>query len=56
VVSANPFDVAGSKAAGLKAAFIDRPGKGWIDRIDEKRVPSVVSRSVDEAIKSILNY
>jgi 2-haloacid dehalogenase len=56
VVSANPFDVAGARAFGLKAAFIDRAGKGWIDRIDDTRVPSVVARGVDEAIKSILNY
>jgi len=56
VVSANPFDVAGARAFGLKAAFIDRAGKGWIDRIDDTRAPSVVARGVDEAIKSILDY
>lgn len=54
VVSANPFDIVGSRAAGLKAAFIDRVGKGWIDRLDEKRAPVVVASGVDEAIISIL--
>ncbi|KAI0844905.1 haloacid dehalogenase [Daldinia vernicosa] len=54
VVSANPFDIVGSRAAGLKAAFIDRIGKGWIDRLDEKRAPVVVASGVDEAIASIL--
>ncbi|KAI1371636.1 haloacid dehalogenase [Hypoxylon crocopeplum] len=54
VVSANPFDIVGSRAAGLKAAFIDRTGKGWVDRLDEKRSPSIVASGVDEAIKSIL--
>ncbi len=56
VVSANPFDVVGARAAGLKAAFIDRTGKGWIDRLDEKRAPSVITSGVDEAIKRILKY
>ncbi|RYP74168.1 hypothetical protein DL769_004083 [Monosporascus sp. CRB-8-3] len=54
VVSANPFDIVGARAAGLNAAFIDRAGKGWIDRLDEMRVPSVVTRGVDEAVRSIL--
>ncbi|RYO87416.1 hypothetical protein DL766_008383 [Monosporascus sp. MC13-8B] len=54
VVSANPFDIVGARAAGLNAAFIDRAGKGWIDHLDEARVPSVVARGVDEAVRSIL--
>ncbi|KAI1087601.1 haloacid dehalogenase [Rostrohypoxylon terebratum] len=56
LVSANPFDIVGARAAGLKASFIDRSGKGWIDRLDEKRAPSVTASGVDEAIKSILKY
>ncbi|KAF3066422.1 Haloacetate dehalogenase H-2 [Daldinia childiae] len=54
VVSANPFDIVGSRAAGLKAAYIDRSGKGWIDRLDEERAPEVIALSVDKAINSIL--
>ncbi|KAI2622735.1 haloacid dehalogenase [Hypomontagnella submonticulosa] len=54
VVSANPFDIVGARAAGLRAAFIDRAGKGWIDRLDEKREPSIIASGVDAAIKSIL--
>lgn len=54
VVSANPFDVVGARAAGLQAAFIDRAGQGWVDRLDEQRTPSVIAAGVDEAIKSIL--
>ncbi|KAI0836195.1 haloacid dehalogenase [Hypoxylon sp. FL0890] len=56
VVSANPFDIVGSRSAGLKSAFIDRAGKGWIDRLDENRRPLIVAPGVDEAIKSILKY
>ncbi|KAI0864781.1 haloacid dehalogenase [Xylaria cubensis] len=56
VVSANPFDIVGAKAAGLQAAFIDRPGKGWVDRLDETQKPSLVTDSVDKAVQSILKY
>ncbi|OTB00755.1 hypothetical protein M426DRAFT_323999 [Hypoxylon sp. CI-4A] len=54
VVSANPFDVAGAGVAGLRAAFIDRAGTGWIDRLDETRTPAIVARGVDDAVKLIL--
>ncbi|CAJ2508539.1 Uu.00g135650.m01.CDS01 [Anthostomella pinea] len=56
VMSGNPFDIVGAKAAGLRAAFIDRPRKGWIDRLDEKRAPNVIANGVDEAVKSVLKY
>ncbi|KAH7012510.1 uncharacterized protein B0I36DRAFT_339504 [Microdochium trichocladiopsis] len=56
VISANPFDVVGAKAAGLRAAWIDRAGKGWVDRLDEMRVPSVTATGVGEAIKAILSW
>lgn len=55
VVSANPFDIAGAKAAGLRAAFIDRSGKGWIDRLDETSTPCLVTGGVDKAIQLILD-
>ncbi|KAK6821793.1 haloacid dehalogenase [Apiospora arundinis] len=55
VVSANPFDITGARAAGLKAAFIDRPGKGWIDHLDETGRPTVVALGVEEAVKAILS-
>ncbi|KAI0969016.1 haloacid dehalogenase [Xylaria arbuscula] len=56
VISANPFDVVGAKAAGLKTVFIDRPGRGWIDRLDEMHMPSFIAGSVDQAIQFILDY
>ncbi len=54
LVSANPFDVAGARAAGLRAAFVDRSGRGWVDRLDEARAPTVVVRGLDEAVRAIL--
>ncbi|KAI0474958.1 haloacid dehalogenase [Xylariaceae sp. FL0804] len=56
VVSANPFDIAGARAAGLNAAFIDRAGRGWVDRLDETREPAIVAGGVDEAVRRILDY
>ncbi|KAI0425757.1 haloacid dehalogenase [Xylaria sp. FL1042] len=56
VVSANPFDVVGAKAAGLKTVFIDRPGRGWIDRLDEMHMPSLIAGSVEQAIQFVLEY
>ncbi|OAA71615.1 asparagine synthetase domain containing protein 1 [Cordyceps fumosorosea ARSEF 2679] len=31
LVSSNPFDVCGAAASGLKSAWVDRAGKGWLD-------------------------
>jgi len=33
LVSGNPFDVSGSRAAGLNAIWIDKSGSGWVDQI-----------------------
>ncbi|KAI1810637.1 haloacid dehalogenase [Poronia punctata] len=72
VVSANAFDVVGARAFGLKAVFIDRVGRGWVDGLDgdndnddddddgggggQERGGLVVVRGVDEAVKAILEY
>jgi 2-haloacid dehalogenase len=56
VVSANPFDAVGAKAAGLESAWVDRAGKGWIDRLGDVIGgirPTVVVSGVDEAISEI---
>jgi 2-haloacid dehalogenase len=58
VITANPFDAVGAKAAGLQSAWIDRLGKGWIDQLGEVIggiKPTVVATGVDEAIHKIIN-
>ena len=55
VVSSNPFDVVGARAAGLNAAFVDRSGRGWTDRLDDARIPTIVATGLDQAVKSILD-
>ncbi|KAH9930807.1 haloacid dehalogenase [Amylocystis lapponica] len=33
LVSGNPFDITGARAAGLGAIWVDRAGKGWTDQL-----------------------
>jgi 2-haloacid dehalogenase len=57
LVSANPFDAVGAEVAGLRAAWIDRAGKGWVDRLGDvvgDIRPTIVVPGVDEAIAEIL--
>ncbi|KAK3942044.1 HAD-like domain-containing protein [Diplogelasinospora grovesii] len=57
VVSANPFDAVGAVHAGLKSAWIDRAGKGWVDRLGDVIGgvrPTVVVKGVDEAVAAII--
>ncbi|KAK7610429.1 haloacid dehalogenase, type II [Phyllosticta paracitricarpa] len=50
VVSGNPFDIVGARAAGMKAAWVDRQGGGWQDRLggQQQWAPTVVLRSLEE--------
>jgi FMN phosphatase YigB (HAD superfamily) len=35
LVSSNPFDICGSRNAGWRALWIDRPNKGWKDQLGD---------------------
>lgn len=66
LVSSNPFDVAGARSVGLRSAWIDRAGTGWVDRLGEaifgvgddvrkrRARPTIIARGVDQAIEEIL--
>jgi 2-haloacid dehalogenase len=56
VVTANPFDAVGARAAGLNCAWIDRAGTGWVDALGDLVgvEPTIVAKGVDEAVQSIL--
>lgn len=65
LVSANAFDVLGARAAGLRAAWVDRAGTGWVDQLGEAiseaggagrrdLTPTIVVKGVDEAVEKIL--
>lgn len=59
LVSANAWDVVGARARGLQAAFVDRRGGGWTDRLGDVIggiKPSVIASGVDRAVIEILNH
>lgn len=66
LVTGNPFDVVGARAAGLRAAWVDRAGGhhgmgGWNDRLGELvgRTgvgPTVMVKGVDEAVAAIKKW
>lgn len=66
LVSGNPFDVVGARAAGLQAAWVDRAGGhhgmgGWNDRLGELVKeggvgPTLVVKGVDEAVAAIKKW
>ncbi|KAI6374673.1 hypothetical protein MCOR25_003136 [Pyricularia grisea] len=58
LVTANPFDVVGARANGVKVVWIDRAGTGWIDRLGEVIAtdigPTHIEAGVHEAVLRIL--
>lgn len=54
LVSGNPFDVTGALSVGMKAAWVDRAGKGWIDAMDAQLEPTVTGKDLNEVINAII--
>lgn len=48
LVSSNPFDVVGARAAGLKAVWVDRSGKGWQDQLGQE--PTEIIHSLADLV------
>ena len=46
LVSGNPFDVVGARAVGMNAAWVDRAGTGWQDKLGHE--PTKVIRDLRE--------
>ena len=55
LVSGNPFDVVGARSVSMKAAWVDRAGKGWTDGLlqGEEGRPTLVGRDLGEAVEGI---
>lgn len=55
LVSGNPFDVVGARAAGMKAAWIDRAGNGWQDAMvaGDLGKPTVIVKNLGEVIDAV---
>lgn len=54
LVTANPFDVVGSRNVGMKAAWVDRAGRGWQDAAVPGLPPTVIGAGLDEIVSSII--
>jgi 2-haloacid dehalogenase len=50
LVSGNPFDVVGARAMGMQAAWVDRDGNGWADRLGDE--PTVVVKGLGEVVEA----
>lgn len=48
LVSSNPFDVVGARAVGLPAIWVDRAGRGWIDKLGHE--PTAIVRDLGEVV------
>ncbi len=51
LVSGNPFDVVGARACGLQAAWVDRAGNGWQDKLGKE--PTVIVKSLEEVADAV---
>jgi len=58
LVSGNPFDVVGARAVGMQAAWVDRQGNGWVDRLGELAGggPTLIVGGVEEAVQGIRRW
>ena len=58
IVSGNPFDVAGARAVGMQAAWVDRAGKGWTDGLvrGEEGRPTIVVGGLGEVVEGIRRH
>ncbi|TVY75715.1 (S)-2-haloacid dehalogenase [Lachnellula suecica] len=63
LVSGNPFDVVGARAAGMQAAWVSRAGGhhgqgGWTDKLGElaNGGPTVIVNGVEEAVNEIKKW
>ncbi|KAL9639358.1 MAG: hypothetical protein Q9164_000972 [Protoblastenia rupestris] len=58
LVSGNPFDVVGAKAVGMRACWVDRAGKGWVDGLSEGEEgrPDLIVQGLGEVVEGVRRY
>ena len=58
LVSGNPFDVVGARLMGMQAAWVDRQGNGWVDRLveGERGRPTAVCKDLGEVVEAIKKH
>ncbi|KAL2223283.1 haloacid dehalogenase, type II [Thermoascus aurantiacus ATCC 26904] len=53
LVSGNAFDIVGALSSGMKAIWVDRGGRGWIDTVLPESQPTAIVRSLEEIVDVI---
>ena len=59
LISGNPFDVVGAKAMGMRAAWVDREGKGWTDGLMGNSVesgPDMIVQGLGEIVEGVQKF
>lgn len=58
LVSGNPFDVVGARGVGMNAAWVDRQGNGWVDRLvdGETGRPTVICKDLGEVVEAVKKH
>ena len=58
LVSGNPFDVVGARHVGMQAAWMDRGGSGWTDRMVHGGAgqPTFIGKDLKEIVDTIASY
>ena len=58
LVSGNPFDIVGCRAVGMQAAWVDRTGNGWTDRLVEglDGKPTIVVQDLSRIAEIIMGH
>lgn len=58
LVSGNPFDIVGARAMGMKAAWVDRGGNGWSDKLVQGLVgmPTVIVKDLGEVADAVITH
>ena len=54
LVSGNPFDIVGAKAVGMKAAWVDRGGNGWVDKLGQG--PDITVKGLGEVVDAVQRH
>ena len=53
LISGNAFDVVGARSIGLRACWVDREGKGWMDYCVGGVRPDLIVGGLDEVLEGV---
>ncbi|KAI9740455.1 MAG: hypothetical protein M1834_005035 [Cirrosporium novae-zelandiae] len=60
LISGNPFDIVGANMYGLRTCWVDREGKGWVDRsvveVEGKGRPDLIVHSLSDMVGRVTEW